>query len=84
MLVKSTKVTKEAPFYFFALEHDFSRRNRSNLLSISGIWLKTDPKLFVANGADDDFCNTSRRISKARLDDKPRTVAMFPSESLAQ
>ena len=27
--VKSTKLTKEAPFYFSALENDFSRRNRS-------------------------------------------------------
>lgn len=57
--VKSTKLTKEAPFYFSALEHDFSRRNRSNFFLYRVFNLKTEPKLFIANGTYDDFCNAS-------------------------
>ncbi len=57
--VKSTKLTKEAPFYFSALEHDFSRRNRSNFFLYRVFNLKAEPKLFIANGAYDDFCNAS-------------------------
>lgn len=55
--VKSTKLTKDAPFYFSALEHDFSRHNRSNFFLYRVFNLKADPKLFIANGAYDDFCN---------------------------
>jgi hypothetical protein len=57
--VKSTKLTKEAPFYFSALEHDFSRRNRSNFFLYRLFNLRADPRLFIANGAYDDFCNAS-------------------------
>lgn len=57
--VKSTKLTKEAPFYFSALEHDFSRRNRSSFFLYRVFNLKAEPKLFIANGAYDDFCNAS-------------------------
>lgn len=57
--VKSTKLTKEAPFYFSALEHDFSRRNKVNFFLYRIFNLSADPKLFIANGAYDDFCNTS-------------------------
>jgi hypothetical protein len=57
--VKSTKLTKEAPFYFSALEHDFSRRNRSNFFLYRVFNLKAEPKLFIANGAYDNFCNAS-------------------------
>ena len=57
--VKSTKLTKEAPFYFSALEHDFSRKNRSKFFLYRVFNLKVEPKLFIANGAYDDFCNTS-------------------------
>lgn len=57
--VKSTKLTKEAPFYFSALEHDFSRRNSSNFFLYRVFNLKAEPKLFIANGAYDDFCNAS-------------------------
>ena len=57
--VKSTKLTKEAPFYFSALEHDFSRRNRSKFFLYRVFNLKAEPKLFIANGAYDDFCNAS-------------------------
>lgn len=54
--VKSTKLTKEAPFYFSELEHDFSKRNSSNFYLYRVFNLKTDPKLFIARGAYDDFC----------------------------
>lgn len=57
--VKSTKLTKEAPFYFSALEYDFSRRNRSNFFLYRVFNLKAAPKLFIANGAYEDFCNAS-------------------------
>jgi hypothetical protein len=57
--VKSTKLTKEAPFYFSALEHVFSRRNRSNFFLYRVFNLKAEPKLFIASGAYDDFCNAS-------------------------
>jgi hypothetical protein len=57
--VKSTKLTKEAPFYFSALEHDFSRRNRSNFFLYRVFNLKAEPKLFIANGAYDEFCNAN-------------------------
>jgi hypothetical protein len=56
--VKSTKL-KEAPFYFSALEYDFSRRNRSSFFLYRVFNLKGAPKLFIANGAYDDFCNAS-------------------------
>ena len=55
--VKSTKLTKQAPFYFSALEYDFSKRNRSNFYLYRVYNLKTDPKLFIAGGAYDDYCN---------------------------
>lgn len=57
--VKSTKLTKEAPFYFTALEYDFSKRNRPNFFLYRVFNLKADPKLFIANGAYDEFCNIS-------------------------
>lgn len=57
--VKSTKLTKEAPFYFSALEHDFSRRNGSNFFLYRVFNLKAEPRLFIANGAYDEFCNAN-------------------------
>src|SRR5690606_26831205 len=55
--VKSTKLTKEAPFYLSALEYDFSKRQSSNFFLYRVFNLKTDPKLFIAHGAYDAFCN---------------------------
>lgn len=55
--VKSTKLTKEAPFYFSALEYDFSKRRSSSFFLYRIFNLKADPKLFIANGAYDEFCN---------------------------
>lgn len=55
--VKATKLTREAPFYFSALEYDFSKRAHSNFFLYRVFNLKTDPKLFIINGPYDDFCN---------------------------
>lgn len=55
--VKATKLTKEAPFYFSALEYDFSKRQRSSFFLYRVFNLKAEPKLFIANGAYDEFCN---------------------------
>lgn len=55
--VKSTKLTKEAPFYFSALEYDFSKRKSSDFFLYRISNLKTTPKLFIANGVYDAFCN---------------------------
>jgi len=55
--VKATKLTKQAPFYFSALEYDFSKRNKTNFFLYRVFNLHADPRLFIANGAYDDFCN---------------------------
>ncbi|MBT1705288.1 DUF3883 domain-containing protein [Chryseosolibacter indicus] len=55
--VKSKKLTKEAPFYFSAFEYDFSKRQRSSFFLYRVFNLKAEPKLFIANGAYDEFCN---------------------------
>lgn len=55
--VKSTKLTKEAPFYFSALEYDFSKRQSSSFYLYRVFNLRAEPKLFIANGAYDEFCN---------------------------
>ncbi len=55
--VKSTKLTKEAPFYFSPLEYDFSKKQSSSFYLYRVFNLKADPKLFIANGAYDTFCN---------------------------
>jgi hypothetical protein len=55
--VKSTKLTKEAPFYFSALEYDFSKRQSSSFFLYRVFNLKADPKLFIVNGPYDQFCN---------------------------
>ncbi|HEY8935795.1 MAG TPA: DUF3883 domain-containing protein [Cyclobacteriaceae bacterium] len=55
--VKATKLTKEAPFYFSALEYDFSKRQSSSFFLYRVFNLKADPKLFIANGAYGEFCN---------------------------
>lgn len=54
--VKSTKLTKEAPFYFSALEYDLSKRTSSNFYLYRVFNLKANPKLFIAKGAYDEFC----------------------------
>lgn len=55
--VKSTKLTKEAPFYFSALEFDFSKRKSSSFFLYRVFNLKSDPKMFIAKGSYDNFCN---------------------------
>lgn len=54
--VKSTKLTKEAPFYFSSREYDFSKRQRSRFFLYRVFNLKANPKLFIAQGAYDEFC----------------------------
>lgn len=55
--VKSTKLTKEAPFYFSALEYEFSKRKHSSFFLYRVFNLRGTPKLFIANGAYDEFCH---------------------------
>lgn len=55
--VKSTKLSKEAPFYFSALEYEFSKRTSSSFFLYRVFNLKADPKLFIANGSYDSFCH---------------------------
>lgn len=55
--VKATKLTKEAPFYFTRLEYDFSKRYSKNFFMYRVFNLKTQPKLFIASGAYDEFCH---------------------------
>lgn len=55
--VKATKLTKEAPFYFTSLEYDFSKRYSKNFFMYRVFNLKSRPKLFIASGAYDEFCN---------------------------
>jgi hypothetical protein len=63
--VKTTKLTKEAPFYFSALEYDFSRRNSANFYLYRVFNLETNPKLFIANGPYDGFANVRPQQFKA-------------------
>jgi hypothetical protein len=63
--VKTTKLTKEAPFYFSSLEYDFSKRKAAQFFLYRVFNLKADPKLFIANGAYDQFCNVRPRQFKA-------------------
>ena len=55
--VKATKLTKQAPFYFSHLEYDFSKKNSAKFFLYRVFNLHADPKLFIANGAYDEFCN---------------------------
>jgi hypothetical protein len=55
--VKATKLTKEAPFFFTSNEYEFSKANRSSFFLYRVFNLKYQPKVFIVNGAFDDFCN---------------------------
>jgi hypothetical protein len=55
--VKSTKLTKEAPFFFSEQEFQFSKQNASNFYLYRIYNLRTAPRLFIANGPYDQFCN---------------------------
>jgi hypothetical protein len=69
--VKSTKLTKEAPFYFSALEHDFSRRNRSSFFLYRIFDLKAEPKNLLQMVPMMNFVKRARCISKEHFSDKP-------------
>jgi hypothetical protein len=55
--VKSTKLTKEAPIFFSRNEYEFSLSNASNYYLYRVFNLNQNPKIFIANGKFDDFCN---------------------------
>jgi hypothetical protein len=55
--VKATKLTKEAPFFFTANEYEFSKAKSSAFFLYRVFNLKDQPKIFIVNGAFDDFCN---------------------------
>lgn len=55
--VKSTKLTREAPFFFSEREFAFSKQNHLNFYLYRIFDLKERPKLFIANGSYDQFCN---------------------------
>jgi hypothetical protein len=55
--VKATKLTKEAPFYFSSREYAFAKQNSPSFFLYRVFNLTTEPKIFIANGSYDDFCN---------------------------
>lgn len=55
--VKSTKLTKEAPFFFSKNEFDFSADHRTNYYLYRVFNLRQDPKLFIHAGSFDELCN---------------------------
>jgi hypothetical protein len=55
--VKATKLTKESPFFFTANEFEFSKAKSSSFFLYRVFNLKYQPKIFIVNGAFDDFCN---------------------------
>jgi hypothetical protein len=54
--VKSTKLTKEAPIFFSKNEYEFAKGKSSNFHLYRVFNLKDDPKMFMVNGAYDEFC----------------------------
>jgi hypothetical protein len=55
--VKTTKLSKEAPFFFSQNEYEFSKSKKSDYFLYRVFNLVKDPKLFIVNGIYDDFCN---------------------------
>jgi hypothetical protein len=55
--VKATKLTKEAPFYFSSREYTFAKQNGPSFFLYRVFNLTTVPKLFIASGSYDEFCN---------------------------
>jgi hypothetical protein len=54
--VKSTKLTKEAPIFFTNTEYAFARDHRDRFYLYRVFNLQKDPKLFMVQGAYDEFC----------------------------
>src|SRR5690606_3570545 len=54
--VKSTKLTKEAPIFFTNSEYTFARDHRDRFYLYRVFNLQKDPKLFMVQGAYDEFC----------------------------
>jgi len=55
--VKTTKLGKEAPFYFSANEYHFSRQNHGDYHLYRIFDFAKAPKLFTLQGSFDSFCN---------------------------
>jgi hypothetical protein len=55
--VKTTKLGKEAPFFFSANEYNFSKENRSNYHLYRLFNFNEAPKMFTLMGSFDSFCN---------------------------
>lgn len=55
--VKTTKLSKEAPFYFSKNEYEFSKMKKDSFHLYRVINTLEKPRFFSANGGFDDFCN---------------------------
>ena len=54
--VKTTKLSKETPFYFSSNEYNFSIQHGSNYHLYRVFDFKTSPKMFTLSGQFDSFC----------------------------
>ncbi len=54
--VKTTKLSKESPFYFSKNEYEFSKKGRQNYYLYRLYNFSDSPKLFYLNGDFDSFC----------------------------
>ena len=54
--VKTTKLSKEAPFYFSKGEYEFSLAQRKDYFLYRVFDFSNAPKLFILNGDFDSFC----------------------------
>ncbi len=55
--VKTTKLTKESPFFFSKTEYNFSREKATNYLLYRVFQFTKSPKMFQARGCFNEFCN---------------------------
>lgn len=55
--VKTTKLSKDSPFFFSKNEYEFSRSNDSQYYLYRLYNFINDPKMFLFNGCYDTFCN---------------------------
>jgi len=54
--VKTTKLGKQAPFFFSSNEYKFSREHKPNYHLYRVFNFNENPKMFILNGSFDDFC----------------------------
>jgi hypothetical protein len=55
--VKTTKLTKESPFFFSKTEYNFSKANSANFYLYRVFQFAKSPKMFQATGSFDAICN---------------------------